>query len=45
MDRKAMCLAYKEVKIGSVTNTLNWRDKNVIVFKWSLSQLTIVFGD
>ena len=26
-----MCLAYKEVKIGSVTNTLNWRDKDVIV--------------
>ena len=31
LDRKDMCLAYKEVKIGSVTNTLNWRDKDVIV--------------
>ena len=34
LDRKAMCLAYKEVKIGSVTNTLNWRDKDVIVSKF-----------
>ena len=35
VGRKAMCLAYKEVKIGSVTNTLNWRDKDVIVSKFN----------
>ena len=35
VDRKAMRLAYKEVKIGSMTNTLNWRDKDVIVSKFN----------
>ena len=52
VDRKAMCLAYNKAKIGSVTNTLNWRDKDVIVSTfnslfcgWSPSQLTTVFGD
>ena len=55
LDRKDRCLAYKEVKIGSVTNTLNWRDKDVIVSKFNSLfcrwrggvhlSLLFVFGD